>query len=248
MKRNCEPEHNVSKWTHEQFVYFDVCGTLVNRNTTFDFIVYYHREQKYWLRWLITAFFITLPGKVVRKILGFSLRRFFLQTLRSEKHTDLYRVAEGYVEHLLAHYRIEPVFEHFNRYQQAGDYQLVLLSASIDPVIATLGNRLGAMSYSSTLAYQNGRCEGNLAADLKGTKHPVFEANAKQGSETKRKALAFYSDNIDDFHCAHFVERYFYIVKGKTECVGTVLPPPPECKITDPKCDVPPQNISILYV
>ncbi|MDR9826045.1 haloacid dehalogenase-like hydrolase, partial [Vibrio sp. FNV 38] len=173
-------------------VYFDVCGTLFSVNTTFDFICYYHRYNRNYTYFLLCKLLQSFIGKVAHKLFGFSMRKVFFSTIRFEKKHDLENVADLYCRTQLQGSKIDIVFDSFLDKLESNEYNVVLVSASIDPVINSLAEIYNVKCFSSMLEYDfNEEFTGKLKFDLKGNKDQIL-LNSK-GFDS-----AFYSDNNDD--------------------------------------------------
>ena len=68
---------------------FDVCGTLYNSNTTFDFILEYHRYRNNKVRSLYLMILLSFPCKVLNKLKLFSIRKRMIATLKGEEKKHL---------------------------------------------------------------------------------------------------------------------------------------------------------------
>lgn len=191
-------------------VFFDVCGTLVNVNTTFDFVKYYHLKRKHLFRYLALLLVSGLLGKVLERFFSFSIRKFVIKSLKGEYRADIDLIASIYVEKIFKVNKIEKIFGILSDYRDKPElYEVVLISASIDPVIKAMSERINVRFFSSKLKVDDEMCVGTLETDLKGNKKKIVT------SESNR--FAFYSDNLDDLDCASYVVKYFYINKKRRE-------------------------------
>lgn len=186
-------------------IYFDVCGTLFNVNTTFHFIHWYHIRKNNKIKALYCRFLLSVFGKALNRFFKMSLRKSFFATVKGESRSVLYTLADEYIDVLLHHHKIKGIFEIFERLVTNESDNVILISASIDPIINMLSERFGLECHSSQLAYEQDKFIGEFYYDLKGDKQKIVK--------DKDNNYAFYSDNLDDLPCAHFVDDYVYVVK-----------------------------------
>lgn len=191
-------------------IYFDVCGTLFNVNTTFHFIHWYHIKKNNKIKALYCRFLLSVLGKALNRFFKISLRKSFFATIKGESRIDLYVSAGEYIDVLLDRHKIKDVFDIFERLVIDESANVILISASIDPVIKILSERFNLEWYSSQLAYDEGKFNGEFRYDLKGDKQTIIKS--------KDNNHAFYSDNLDDLPCAHLVDDYIYVVKKTKSC------------------------------
>ncbi|MGO2323670.1 hypothetical protein [Vibrio casei] len=187
-------------------VYFDVCGTLFDVNTTFDFILFFHKKKNNHLKILLCLILKGIVGKIINRILKVSLRKMFFRTILNESHDDLFNIGSDYVDYILKNNKIEEVFKEFDFFvSKPLEFEVFLISASINPIIDNLSLKLNVKSYSSKLKFINERFSGDFNYDLKGNKNEVLNH--------KYNNYIFYSDNIDDLPCSKLVEIYYCILK-----------------------------------
>lgn len=207
-------------------VYFDVCGTLFYENTTFGFVLFYHRKNNNIIRFLYCYILLSFIGKILHRLFGVSLRTLFLSTINGKKKNTLDSVANEYIDYLIENKRIDIVFDIFKSYIESQSHNVILLSASIDVVIDALAKRFSIQYYSSELEYSKGVLKGGIAYDLKGNKHYILNSDPM--------SYEFYSDNLDDLPCASCVDNYYYVVH--------------KTKIDKSKQIHDQKNIKVLYV
>jgi phosphoserine phosphatase len=146
---------------------FDVCGTLYNSNTTFDFILEYHKSRKKKFKYYISKALLSLPCKVLNKFKIISIRDSMILTLKGESKDDLSIFSKIFVETFLATKQKAACMDLL----LAEPQNALLISASLDPVINAIANKLNVAGYSSILEYnKENLCTGKLLVDLKGIK------------------------------------------------------------------------------
>lgn len=146
---------------------FDVCGTLYASNTTFDFIVEYHKFHRNRLRFFWTQVLLSLPFKILNRMKLVSIRQNIIYSLKGESRHELFTFSQFFVERHLEDKRNPETMQLLLN----DPLNSILMSASIDPVIKAISNQLNVKAYSSVLEYNNeGICTGKLDVDLKGIK------------------------------------------------------------------------------
>ncbi len=176
----------------------DVCNTLYDSNTTFDYIKYVLEkenatkklnkvkafENKYHPRNIVSYILLNVFGFDYAKALAINQ----LKGL-SKKKLDHY--ASTFYDERLQSKKIESVFA---KIKSLKDEHLVLASASIEPVIQEIATRLDVASYaSSTLEYENGISTGKLNQEAKGKKLELLRKKIPLNN-----GFTFISDNFSD--------------------------------------------------
>jgi len=175
---------------------FDVCGTLYSVNTTFAFIIFYHKHNGNYTYWLYSKIMTSKLGKLLAMIFRFSSRKKLLNTLKGVSKTDLYLVSEFFYDEVLLKNQNLKIFSMFEKFDNK-----ILLSASIDPVIKVIASRLNCNYYSSRLKYDNTECIGVLDFDLKGNKASCIKTNI----------INVVTDNLDDTDIIKLAQESFLV-------------------------------------
>jgi len=154
---------------------FDVCGTLYASNTTFDFIIEYHKYHRNRLKFFWTRILLSLPFKILNRMKFLSIRRNMIYSLKGESKHELFDFSQIFVDRYLGNKRKQETMQLLLN----DPLNSVLMSASIDPVIIAISNHLNVKAYSSVLEYNDeGMCTGKLDVDLKGIKsNQITESN-----------------------------------------------------------------------
>lgn len=195
----------------------DVCDTLYNSNTTFDFIRFFVNRKgglgRLWLsiissRYSPLFYFLIVAGKIFRTDLVRILALRLLSGLDRKKLSDL---AFDFHDSVLQKRKNEKVFSLLERLKKDGD--VMLLSSSIDPVIGAIAQRNGFSFQSSTLGYKNDVSSGSLSQDLTGIKHKQLAAWKKEYNR-----LAVVTDNHSDYDLVKMAdERYVVLLQEDQE-------------------------------
>ncbi|HEM8345814.1 TPA: haloacid dehalogenase-like hydrolase [Providencia stuartii] len=189
-------------------IYFDVCGTLYSTNTTFHFLKFLHSKQKNYLRLTLCLILMSPIGKILNKLKILSIRKIMIKSLKGLDKISTHKIAEIYVNDILPKYEINNIIRLFNKFIFDKDNKVILISASIDPVIKAIADKYHITYHSSILEVNNDKFSGRLSLDLKGNKKPFFD---------KKSNSIFYSDNLDDLLCHENVTEYYFINRKNTD-------------------------------
>ena len=154
----------------------DICGTLYDSNTTFDFLRWRSPGKHRFKRWVST----TLAAKAVNKasmvLTGFDLMRaWWVRELSGVTQQELQRSARAFAEEYLPGREITEVHQLIDGWREKG-YRLVLVSATLDVLAEAIAARLGVEEvHSSQLVYEDRVCKGTLKKDLLGRKSAVVD-------------------------------------------------------------------------
>ena len=183
---------------------FDVCDTLFYSNTTFDFLRFVLAQRgsggKQTVLKLVSAKWSPLfVGLVVwQKVTGGDpVKAVALHLLAGISRAELYELGRRFVAEFLPARRIARTHELLAGLAQT-QTRVLLLSASLDPVIAALAEALGPVEFvSSQLEYDaQGICTGRLQQELTGKKQHALQKLLAGRTEPLRLAVA--TDNFTD--------------------------------------------------
>lgn len=200
----------------EALYIFDVCGTLYHVNTTYSFLEYYFRDRDRFKYWLIRIL-LSLPGKTIVVALSkigikVDLRSFLIGLLKNEEVYEVERYANLFVSDALNSKRFLKTQSILKKAQDE-NRRVVLVSASLEPVIKAIADNLQVKEYfSSTLeTSEEGVYSGKLIQDLKGQKLMTIKRNFNiQAGE-----FIVYTDNLDDIALVELAEKAFVISKKR---------------------------------
>ncbi|RYE25839.1 MAG: hypothetical protein EOP51_02670 [Sphingobacteriales bacterium] len=199
---------------------FDVCDTLYYSNTTFDFIFYYLKNHKpdnlpKFKRLLNKGSFSFWFNIALAKFMGNDvIRNRAIKMLKGESKEALYKAGKDFTKMLTSQKKIEETHRLMESYQGNG-YRIMLVSASIDPVVHNIAADLDAKYYSTTLGYDaNGICTGVIARDLTGKKYETIQAQMElDGIEQ----IAAVSDNSSDRPMLAMAQQKHIVVYRETD-------------------------------
>ncbi|WP_143961594.1 HAD-IB family phosphatase [Litoribacter populi] len=195
-------------------ILFDVCGTLYRSNTTYDFLKYYLNKNNN-LQYLKICLLLSLPGKalvVALSKIGWNLplREYLVGLLKGAPKEEVALEAEKFVKEILCSKKIDRVHEVLKS-ASCEKKEIILISASIDPVVKAIADELGVSSFiCSTLDVDAKGCyTGKFSIDIKGKKAGfAFENGCIQSEFT-----TVFTDNKDDIDLIELCETSFVISK-----------------------------------
>lgn len=181
---------------------FDVCGTLVNSDTTVGLLIWHFDrtgqsvkrlvvellfERRSPLFWLVTVLERLFKCQFA-KTLAVSL-------LKGQQSAELEASARAYARHLM-NTRMEWVILEQLRLAQKHS-QVILVSASLEPLVRALAEELGVEHVASRLSVQGRRLTGRYEEDITGRKLEALLS--RYGEKELERDLVLYSDNFSDF-------------------------------------------------
>lgn len=190
----------------KKLIIFDVCGTLYDSNTTFDFIKYFKRDSTY------IKFLSLTPIKLLLVALGKVMfldfyRYFFIYSLKGVERVTLIKAANEFYDTVLQFKRIDATHQILERLKQQCGVDVLYCSASLDIIVQVISERLGGLHYSSSLSFSHdGICSGFISNDLLGKKDILFKGKEIELTVT---------DNISDLELLKISKNSFILSKEK---------------------------------
>ena len=180
----------------------DLCGTLVTEDTTFGLLRHYfsankNRKIKFKLFQLLAARYspVRILFSIAEKLSDRNfLKHCVLLLLRGEALADLEFSAEEYANHLFLYKRIQPVKRILDA--RSAKSEIILASASLEPIVAACANALGARYVASSLEQRDGILTGRYFHDITGRK--AIELSEAFGASIFSKRICVMTDNVTD--------------------------------------------------
>lgn len=178
---------------------FDVCGTLFRDDTTLGFTSFVARKSLLRRAWLWAVSSRTSP---LRWTLALGeratgrpwIRDLAILALGGYSRAKIDHLAKDYIGFLLAK-RVET--KPFALFQRAlAESQVILASASLEPVVRALGENFSIPYVASELDWTFDRCDGRLKKDLSGQKDKAILR--KFGPASIGEGCHCVSDNFSD--------------------------------------------------
>lgn len=153
----------------------DVCGTMFDSNTTFDYIDFVFGIKKSGLHCLLNVCIVRYSLLALGKLIQVDLYRYlYIYLLRGVEYTELQMFSSMFYDRILSTRKIEEVCDLISYINK--EYKIVLCSASLDVVVAEVARRFEIVEWhSSMLNIRDGKCLGTLAVDLLGNKAVLFD-------------------------------------------------------------------------
>jgi len=187
-------------------IIFDICGTLYNSNTTMDFCEYRCDKKS---KKIILKLSKTILAKVINKLslkfFNFDLIRVLhVKSLKDLDINTLQKDANNFVEQYLEKKKIDEVHNILKKYDKN---DVILVSATIDPMAKAIAQKLGGLKYiSTTLEYKEDKCLGKIKDDLLGNKQHYF----------KNQEIEFIiTDNKSDLALCQMAKEVVIVSKNK---------------------------------
>lgn len=188
---------------------FDLCGTLINENTTFSFVRYCLVKEKKWFRMLVFYLATSIFGKAVNRlgslIKTIGDREIVLLLLKGFSLDQLSSHSKNYVKKTIESNSNDLVMEFYKAHVGGCGFIHVIASASIDIVVKEFSSKLHADSYiASKLEFVAGKCTGRLVDkhDTKGRKQDFLQF---------KSYYQLITDNYDDIELSKRAQE-FYVV------------------------------------
>jgi HAD superfamily phosphoserine phosphatase-like hydrolase len=188
---------------------FDVCGTLYDSNTTFDFLDNYFRDDKKYM--LFRKFSKSLPGK----LLNYPFYRFFQYDiirmiatgfLKGCSKSQLKDATKSFVNEELENKIKKNIHQLLNEYKQKG-YAIILMSGSYSMIVEHVSAYVGADGFfASELEVQEDYYTGKYKSDQLFNKKEILFTRYPNITE-----LIVVSDNRTDYELMNAADKGYAI-------------------------------------
>jgi phosphoserine phosphatase len=186
-------------------IIFDICGTLYDSNTTMDFCEYRAVGIKKKILKLSKTILAKVINKLSVKFFNFDLiRMLHIRSLKDLDINTLQKDANDFVEQYLEKKKIDEVHNILKNYDKN---DVILVSATIEPLAKAIAKKLGNLNYIATsLNYENNICKGTIKEDLLGNKQKYFQ---------NRKIDFIITDNKSDLELCKLSKEIVIVTKKK---------------------------------
>ena len=188
---------------------FDVCGTLYDSNTTFDFLDgYFHNDRKYQL---FRRFSRSLPGKIVNypfyRFFNYDIIRVIATSFLKDISEEKLQVAmKHFVYHELDSKVKIDIQKLLHQYKEEG-YVIYLMSGSYSLLVEQVCQYFKADAFTgSELEMVNSQCTGRYATDQLFNKKAVLLEKYPDIQE-----LVVVSDNRTDYELMKMADKGFAV-------------------------------------
>jgi phosphoserine phosphatase len=200
----------------QSVILVDICGTLFNSNTTFDFLDYYfdcHKTYHYFRLFTKTVVWKSF-NLCLLKGFGIDLTRILaIRRLKGFTKNELSEMANHFYSNYLMSRKIQPVFQLLELYKSEGR-TIILVSATMDFIADEVAQRTEIeTSYSTVLQYdKGGRCKGKISMDLLGRKFVSLK-----GKQLNPPYAVVITDHLSDIDIVKNAFHSILITTSKTE-------------------------------
>jgi len=165
----------------EKIVLVDICGTLYDSNTTFDFLDFHFKGKFNYkcFRKISKTYLWRLGNKISFQFFSLDLTRIIaIKWLRGFSKEQLKKMSVVFYDDFLADRIQKEVIDEIDilRSEQT---RILLVSATLDFIAETVSERMQIPEYYSTKLYytQKGVCEGKIDVDLLSVKNSYLIEN-----------------------------------------------------------------------
>lgn len=190
---------------------FDICDTLFDSNTTFDFLKFYLKDNQSFMRftrirksmpiWILNAFCFKFFHQDL-------IRKKAVKYLRGHSKSQLKTAAAVFYDQYLVTKQRSEIIQLFQEFKSRGT-RIFLVSATLDFLADIISEKIGADgAWGTELAYQDGQCTGLILKDLLGNKDRLLE-----GAGLTIKELTVVTDNITDYRLVKKAKHAYVVAK-----------------------------------
>lgn len=193
----------------------DVCDTLFNSNTTFDFIRFVLKKEskfRFAILQCVSNKYSPLFYLIIAmgKLRGVDfVRSFAISMLKYKKESQLLDLSNQFFDQFLVGRKNKKVFDILDKQ----DARIFLLSSSISPVVSVIASRYGFEFVCSELDLIDSVATGKLKTDLTGKKHLVIE----EITSNQNVNLVAITDNKSDFEMVKMANLRYVLIKKESE-------------------------------
>lgn len=194
---------------------FDICGTLFQSNTTFDFLNFFLSDDKGYQRFkkIYKTLIWRILNKIIKRIFYCDLTRILaVKYLKGYHKDELLKAANNFYENLLSTKKNTIIHNELNEKLNDKTSTVILASATLDFIAETIAQKLNCPTfYSTSLIYDNkGYCKGSIKDDLLGRKLK------KLSGKYQRPFEEVYTDDISDISLLINSQKQYIISYPKT--------------------------------
>lgn len=195
-------------------IFFDFCGTLTATNNTFDFIFYYLKNKKKYLK--LIFFFILDTLNIFKNFIFFInkrkwellIRKKVFLLLKAEKKKDIYKYAKFFAQQIFVSNFYNKKYYHLIK-KIGLSRSVYILSASISPVLEEFTKDLPVKKvFASKMRFNKKNLFTGHVDDYLFNKKQLILKNFKK-SELKKST--FYTDNKEDEQLKEFFGNFIKV-------------------------------------
>ncbi|MEQ5141472.1 haloacid dehalogenase-like hydrolase [Proteus vulgaris] len=192
----------------DKILFVDICHTIVPHNTTILFLEQYYIKSNF-LKRIRRMMLIKIINQIIFKLFKKDiLRILYISTLKNRNIFSVMSDAKEFAENIDYN---QKVLDIINTYKTQG-YQIILLSASIEPVVTAICHYLSYDGcFSSKLNILNEKYTTGISLDLLDVKDEII----KDKYNNRKKHLVMISDNFGDSKCIPYLDEYIPVILNK---------------------------------
>lgn len=165
---------------NKEYFLIDICGTIFNSNTTFDFLKFYF-SKKHWYKILIMIRkikILIIINAIFMRLFQIDLLRYWALThLKGYTKEQLSSMSDIFYKEYLTKRTNKEATEIIERMKRENK-ELILVSATLDCIASAVSKNMNIPCvFSSKLAFKNNKCLGRLQHDLLANKPNVLVDN-----------------------------------------------------------------------
>lgn len=192
---------------------FDVCGTLYNSNTTFDFLDNYFSNNKKYLffRKISNLFIVKVLNHYIYKYMKIDIIRIYgTSFLKNETINNIHDYSKKFVYKNLEPKIKSNIYDMLKTYKN-NNYKIILMSGSYEFIIEHVSSYVGADSFfASELEKSDTLYYGSYKKDILLNKYQLLKENFPNITE-----LIVISDNKTDLNLMLEANEAFAICNKK---------------------------------
>ncbi len=203
----------------KKLILTDVCDTLVDLNSTYDYIKFLckHNYGNKFLWKLLNNHYFWLFSYITFRLIWLDLqRRLTFYFFKNVKKSDLKNVNQSFRKFYISKRTniLDKIIEHKDKWDK-----VFLVSASINPPIDMLWNYLWVDYFSSELEEKDWIYTWKVKKDLLWNKEILFLS--KKLDISKYDNVSFYTDNLSDIWFITFIQKlsknsnFYLIIKSE---------------------------------
>lgn len=197
----------------KKILILDICGTIYDSNTTFDFLDYYFslkKNNKYRILLILKKiYFIRKLNGIIYKLFNKDFLRIYgTSLLKNSEVEEVRKKTEIFCKEILENKKKKKIIEIIEKLKK-NNYTIIIVSGTYDFIASAIADTLKIeFFYGSVLAKRDGYYLGKIEKDILLKKEEIVR---KKKEENKESELYLLTDNITDSNLLSYM-KYSYIV------------------------------------
>lgn len=189
-----------------KIIIFDICDTIYNSNTTFDFLDYEFKGNKRYMlsRKISKTIFFRAINKSLKLFTVDFTRAYFLYYLKGYSKHNLDVAVDNFFDDVLTHKKRQWVIDKLTKLKDEGK-PVILVSATIDAIAKRIASEFSVEYLSSAISFRGDICSGRLERDLLGNKENYIHEDIE----------LIVTDNLSDLPLVRMAEKSIILSSKK---------------------------------